>query len=44
MSTPASCGRMPLVASVLAGTGERHGSVALGSLQLDPLEGLLLRL
>ena len=31
-------------ASVLAGTGERHGSVALGSLQLDPLEGLLLRL
>jgi alpha-glucosidase len=30
-------------AGVLAGTGSRHGSVELASLQLDPLEGLLLR-
>jgi alpha-glucosidase len=31
-------------AGVLAGTGSRKGSVALGSLQLDALEGFLLRL
>jgi alpha-glucosidase len=31
-------------AEVLAGTGWREGSVALAGLQLDPLEGLLLRL
>jgi hypothetical protein len=31
-------------ADVMAATGSRQGSLALASLQLDPLEGLLLRL
>jgi alpha-glucosidase len=36
--------RMAAIGEVMAATGSRRGSVELGDLRLDPLEGLLLRL